>query len=263
MRASTVIAYALIGLLAVLITCVAFLPVGTADWALERMTAGRLRLANTSGTVWNGQGRLVLADVTGITAEASAGSRSLQGLVIPGRLTWQVRPLPLLMGIVDATVTLDGMSQPLRLTGSFGELRVSGARLDLPSVDLGRLGSPWNTIRPSAGVGFQWDGFTIRQGLFEGRMSVELREAASAVSPVRPLGSYKVDVVSSGPKADVSLSTLQGPLRLTGNGNWTGRGGLSFTVQAESEPRERERLSGLLSLVGRREGERVIIKIGA
>ena len=48
MRASTVIAYALIGLLAVLITSVAFLPVGTADWALERMTAGRLRLANTS-----------------------------------------------------------------------------------------------------------------------------------------------------------------------------------------------------------------------
>lgn len=94
-------------------------------------------------------------------------------------------------------------------------------------------------------------------------MSVELREAASAVSPVRPLGSYKVDVVSSGLQADVSLSTLQGPLRLSGNGNWTGRSGLRFTVQAESEPRERERLSGLLSLVGRREGERVIIKIGA
>ncbi len=94
-------------------------------------------------------------------------------------------------------------------------------------------------------------------------MSVELREAASAVSPVRPLGSYRIDVASSGSKADLSLTTLSGPLLLTGNGSWNGRAGVSFVVQAEPEARERERLSGLLSLVGRREGERVIIKIGA
>ncbi len=262
MRASRGLAFAGAGLAAALFTCIAWMPVGVADWGLERLSSGRLRLADASGTIWNGQGRLVLPDMA-LLAESAAQGGPLQGLVLPGRLGWRLQALPLLLGMVDATVTLDGLSAPVRLSGSGVELTLSGARLEIPTLDLGRLGSPWNTIRPSASVGLSWDGLTIRQGVFDGRMSVELREVASVMSPVRPLGSYRIDVTSSGPQTDLSLSTLAGPLRLSGKGQWSGGAGMRFTAEASADERERANLQGMLGLIGRREGDRVIIKIGA
>ena len=166
--------------------------------------------------------------------------------------------------MIDASVTLDGISAPLKLTGGFNEIRGSSATLNLPSVDLGRLGSPWNTIRPSAAVGLNWNDFAIRRGTFEGRLSIELREASSAMTSVRPLGTYKIDVDSKPAGAtDVVLRTLRGPLTLNGSGVWDKRSGLRFSATAEADARERERLQGFLVLIGRREGDKVVFKIGA
>lgn len=257
----------LIAIPVVLAVMVAFAPASMADWALDRATAGRLRLADGQGSLWQGQGRVVLVDVKPAElAGAQAAARPeqiLRGLALPGTLRWQVRAMPLLLGLVEAQLSLDGMTQPLRLSGSFGELRGSASSLSLPVLDLGRLGSPWNTIRPSAGIGVQWNDFTLKQGLFEGNMSIELRDAASAMTPVRPLGTYRVAVASAGRQADVTLATAKGPLNLSGKGRWSARSGLQFTAEAWPDASERERLQSMLNLVGRREGDRVIIKIGA
>jgi general secretion pathway protein N len=59
------------------------------------------------------------------------------------------------------------------------------------------------------------------------------------------------------------MTTLSGPLRLEGGGTWDARSGLRFTAEASAEEPERARLQPLLGLLGRREGERTIIKIGA
>ena len=262
MKARHGLAYLLIGAAALVVSVVGFAPVGLADWTLAQATAGRIRLANASGTLWQGQGRIVLADVTS-AGGADAGPVTLAGVVLPGELKWHLKPLPLVLGLIDAELLLDGMSKPLRLSGSFDDLRGSAAGLDLPSVELGRLGSPWNTIRPSAAIGLRWESFAIRRGLFEGKMTVELRDAASVMCPVRPLGSYRIDVVSNGRDADVSLSTLAGPLNLTGKGAWNGRTGLRFTAEALPDAGERERLQAFLALVGRRDGDKVILRIGA
>ena len=134
--------------------------------------------------------------------------------------------------------------------------------LDLPSVELSRLGSPWNTIRPSAALSLRWDSLTIRQGVLDGRVSVELRDAASAMTPVRPLGSYRIDVTGTGQDVSLGLRTLSGPLKLEGSGQWERRAGLRFTASASAEGAEKSRLQSLLALIGRREGDRTIIRIG-
>lgn len=254
------IAYAFVGLVAIVAALLVLAPASLADLALARATAGRLRLAETTGTLWQGKGRVVLADVS---SERPEGATALQGMVLPGTLDWTVRLLPLFVGVLDATLRLDGMSAPLRLQGSATGLTGTASSLELPAVDLGRLGSPWNTIRPSAFIALRWDGFRMSAGQVEGRMSVELRDVSSAMTPVHPLGSYRVDVTGAGPQATVALVTLAGPLRLTGQGNWTARSGLRVTAEAVADESERERLSSFLVLVGRREGDRVIIKIGA
>jgi general secretion pathway protein N len=263
MRLGGWVVASLLGLALSLATIVGWAPAGVADWGLDRLTAGRLRLANASGTLWSGTGKVVLVDVGEAGGQEGDAREILQGLVLPGRFSWTVNPWPLLLGIVDARLGLDGMPQPLRLSGSFNELHGSATAMSLPAVDLGRLGSPWNTIRPSAAINLRWDDFTLRRGQFQGKMFVELRDVTSAMTPVRPLGSYKVDVASAGPQATVSLSTMSGPLLLTGSGDWEARRGLRFSAQAEAEGSERDRLQAFLALVGRRDGEKTIIKIGA
>ncbi|HMS80915.1 MAG TPA: hypothetical protein PKC20_15570, partial [Burkholderiaceae bacterium] len=56
---------------------------------------------------------------------------------------------------------------------------------------------------------------------------------------------------------------LRGARRLGGGGTWEARSGLRFPAEATAEEPERARLQPLLGLLGRREGERTIIKIGA
>jgi len=55
--------YALAGLLGAALTLVFAAPASFADRALESATDGRMRLAETDGTIWRGSGRLVLIDV--------------------------------------------------------------------------------------------------------------------------------------------------------------------------------------------------------
>ena len=256
------IAMAVGGLLAVLGVLLTQAPASFADVALARATQGRVRLAEAVGTVWQGRGRIVFADVLEAGAERPA-TATVAGVVLPGTFGWRVSPWPLLVGVLDARVEHDSMRQAVLLTGRVGELRATPGTLSLPPVALDRLGSPWNTIRPTGALTLSWDSVTLRSGRFDGRASIELHQAASALTPVRPLGAYRIDVVGSGAQAQVKMNTLSGPLRLQGSGSWDARSGLRFTAEALAEGPERARLQSLLGLLGRRDGERTIIKIGA
>jgi general secretion pathway protein N len=256
-----------IGALTVVIACALFCalvvlvwsaPASLVDIGVNQATQGRLRLADAQGTVWRGSGRIVLADVA---AEASA--YTVTGLVLPGRFEWTIAGLPLFIGRLDAQLSGAGVLTPIKIEGGVSELKISASRLVLPTVDLSRMGSPWNTFKPQASLDVQWDNMTMRQGQFIGKAVVELKDIASALTSVRPLGSYKVDVVGAGSSADVKLLTTQGPLSLTGNGLWNARQGLRLSIEAVADETAKVKLQTLLSLMGRREGEKTIIRIGA
>ena len=69
-------------------------------------------------------------------------------------------------------------------------------------------------------------------------------------------------MVGAGPQATLWLAPLGVPLQLAGSGNLGARGGLRLPAQAWAEGAEQARLQSLLALIGRREGERTIIRIG-
>ncbi len=249
----------LVGLAAIIGTAVATAPARFADLALDRITLGRVRLAEAAGTVWHGSARLVFVDVAG----ASEQRLSSAGVAVPGRLSWTVRRWPLLFGLIDATLSTEGMTEPVRLQGGFAELRVGPGALSLPSVDLSRLGSPWNSIRPSGSLALRWEALTLRNGELAGQATIELRDMASAMTPVRPLGSYRVSINGLGSRTELGIQTLMGPLQLSGNGTWDARAGLKFVAQASADQSEAARLQSFLGLLGRRDGDHTIIKIGA
>jgi general secretion pathway protein N len=259
MRPGRMVAYALAGLVGAALTLIGAAPASFADRAIERATGGRMRLAETDGTIWRGSGRLVLVD----TGAESGAQQAVPGVAVPGRIDWGLRQLPLLIGQVDASIRVDGMTQPVRVQGGYGEIRVGGGSLALPSVELGRMGSPWNTLRPSGALSLRWENLTLKQGGLEGRAQIELRDASSAMTPVRPLGSYRVEIIGRGGQADLGIQTLAGPLRLQGSGTFSAQGGLRFTAEASADPAAQASLNSFLGLIGRRDGEKTIIKIGA
>ncbi len=247
------------GIVAATASALTFAPASFLDLALRQAALGRVRLADTSGTIWRGSARLVLAE--GAVPGEPEGV-VMRGLALPGRVSWSLRPLPLVLGLVDATVSIDATRPPVRISGNPAELRVGAGSLDLPSAELSRLGSPWNTIKPSAALSMRWNALVIRQGVLDGRASIELRDTASAMTPVRPLGTYRIDVTGTGRNVSLSLATLSGPLQLQGSGTWERRAGVRFTATARADGPERAQLLSLLALIGRREGDRTIIRIG-
>jgi general secretion pathway protein N len=76
----------------------------------------------------------------------------------------------------------------------------------------------------------------------------------SRVSPVKPLGSYRVAFQSQGDSSTIELSTLKGPLMLTGQGTIAANA-TSFHGQASAAPEARDNLAGLLNVIGRPTGD--------
>ena len=230
------------------------------DFGFARLSHGRVALAEAEGTLWQGSGRLVLVDVsaqgdTSLSGRSADNQRnSLQGVAVPGRVSWKLQAWPLLLGRIDLLLKLDGMNGDVRVQGSGRQVAVSPGALSLPAVDLSRLGSPWSTLRPSGALSLRWDALTIRADGFDGRAEIELREASAAISPVNPVGSYRVDLTGQGIDTGVSLTTLQGPLRMVGTGRFNARTGLRMTAEATADEQERLRLQSLLGLIGASRG---------
>jgi general secretion pathway protein N len=254
MTARTVFAVAVTALVSLLVALGVVFTTAPATW----LTGSRLRLAEATGTVWRGSGRLVWVD----TGESAQTRRSLAGVALPGRIHWQLAPAPLFLGLIEATLKVDGMTQPVALQGSWRELRLGNGRLELPRIELGALGSPWNTVRPAGAVMLSWSNIMLGPQRFDGGVTIELRNVASALSAVRPLGSYRIEMQGQGTQATISMQTLDGALTLTGQGAASARG-FSFVARAQPAQADDTRLQGLLGLVGIRDGEQTIIRVGS
>jgi general secretion pathway protein N len=124
--------------------------------------------------------------------------------------------------------------------------------LHLPAELLAGLGAPWNTLQLVGELEFaseQLSGvWSAGEGVSHlvGRASIEAKNVATALSTVRPLGSYRL--TSTG-----SVLRLETPnpvaLILSGTGSIE-QGRASFQGEAMAAPGREEALSNLLHIVG-------------
>lgn len=253
----------------------AFAPAAWLAQAVARASEGRLLLADARGTVWSGDAVVALS--------AGAGARDAASL--PGRLRWT-------LGWRDGAFEL-ALRHPCCLHGT-PALRVRPG-LDATSIALtaadgadGRighwpaawlrgLGTPWNTLQlagelqlASQGMRFERAGAAWRA---RGAMQLTLQGAASRLSTLPRLGSWRIDFVAPPSAAGapdavdkpaslrLTLATDEGPLRLEGRGSWSVRG-LQLRGHASADPGSEAALAPLLDIIGRRQGDRSLITIG-
>jgi general secretion pathway protein N len=243
-------------LLVTLLTVLLSLPAGWLVPLVERQTDGRVSIGDPEGSVWQGSGFL---------GAASSSEEPLVAL-LPGRFQWTLSPLALI-GIIDASLRNDtALSRPVTIHGSWSHWDLGAGSINLPAERLTALGAPLNTVQPSGLMTLSWPGLTITRTngavQVEGRMQLDMTQIASALSPVKPLGAYRMHVDWQGSTARINLKSLSGPLLLEGAGEIV-NGRLRFSGQAWAQEGEEQRLAILLNLLGqrRRVGNRNVIAL--
>ncbi len=227
---------------------VATIPASVVAPEAAALSRGRVTLANPAGTAWSGTARASLA-FPGAT-------------IVLDEVRWTFLPSRLLAGRVAFAIEARAGSLRARAEASrsplawqLHDLAATGEASALAAAM--PFASAWQPggILAIEATRLEWDGQRAA-----GSASLEWRDAALALSAVRPLGSWRAEATGDGPAIRVAVSTLKGPLRVSGKGAVAIPGRLSFTGEARAEPARERDLEPVLDLVGprRADGARAI-----
>lgn len=233
---------------AVSVTVILVCPASWMTSIVEARTSGKITLGDAQGSIWSGSAFI----------GAAPGGQDPVTPLLPGRFSWRLSPTAL-FGVVDAVLdNPEALKQGVTVTGSWSRWTIGPSTIRMPASRLVALGAPLNTLAPSGDMRLSWTELQLdrrdRQLDLVGSMQLDLENIASRLSPLKPLGTYRMRMDWKGQNAQLLLTTVQGPLVLTGSGNLSG-GRLRFSGRAEAAPGE-NRLVNLLNLLGqhRREG---------
>lgn len=245
---------ALLGLLTVLLTA------APARWlasVVARGTTGMVQLQDSQGSVWSGSARLVLSG-----GEGSQGSTAL-----PGRVHWRLAPSGLgARAIVTADCCTKGAPLDLRVAPRWGgaNVTIADGSTQWPANVLTGLGTPWNTVQPRGELTMSTKDLSVEwlagRTTMEGSVEITARHMSSRLSTLQPMGTYRIKL-AGGDTPLLDLSTVEGALRLSGQGQWVGSR-LRFTGEASATPGMEAQLANLLNILGRRQGTKAIISLG-
>ena len=221
---------------------------------------GRLLLADAQGTVWQGSAQLVL----------SPSFKAPSTVALPAPIHWQIWPTAGQPGVgLSLQLRADCCTpKPVQMLWWAG---LEGGRLVLkdqvsqwPLHLLTGLGAPWNTLQPKGWLVFKTDNALIHKGAkgwqFDGELVLKVSEVSVSLSTLKPLGTYQLKL-SGGETARLTLSTLEGPLQLSGRGELH-QMRLTFSGQAGAAPTYEAALNNLLNLIGPRQGSQAYFNIG-
>jgi general secretion pathway protein N len=204
------------------------------------------RLINPSGTIWNGSAMLAISD-------------GQQARVIPGRLSWTMAWHEVRAGRIGLALQHPVLQSALNIASNGRSVELSPGEIRLPAALLVALGAPFNTIRPGGTLHASWDALRIMPGKVAGFVQVDWEDAQSALSPIVPLGNYRLTLLGRESGAEVALVTLKGPLLLEGEGRFeNGHGRFAGTASAEADMAAG--LLGLIGILGQRVGDRAMLK---
>lgn len=231
------------GLLSALLTVSVFLPAAWLAPLIENWSSGRITLGDVQGSIWDG---------SAFIGAAASGKDAVTPL-LPGRFTWHLAP-QILVGRVEMVLeNAQVLSQPASIRGNWWSWTISQGSLLLPAERLSAFGAPLNTLQPSGKLILSWQQMRLEQKSdqldCQGVVTLDMMAMATRLSPLKPLGSYRMTFDWKGKHAELVLQTLNGPLQLNGLGSME-VGHFQFSGTAQAAPGQEEKLAGLLSLLG-------------
>ncbi len=233
--------YGLLGLFFYIAFLIVNLPAEWLAWGINKYSYGSITLTQASGSFWQGRGSLSI-------------SQNRTTPVNFGRIEWNMRAFWLLIGRVDITLDLsgDGLHGRSRLIVSPGQTTLNGLRISVEATKLGSYYSPAALISPLGQINISAEEVSINDEGMQGLVQVKWKDAGSALSAVKPLGSYNLTATGNGKNAKITLSSSNdSSLKLAGNGNWALVNGLVNFNGTATPAKNKSELEPLLSLIGR------------
>jgi len=212
--------YCAVGAVAYLAALVAMLPASWISRALERASQDRLLVRAPAGTLWDGRARVYAKGRSGPPLEL-------------GELRWKTAWNGLLTAKLASDVAFADAARPVRVELSLAGLSVQGLDLALPGRILASFVPGLETFGPGGELLLRSENLRVDDGSILGVAEIEWRQVRLSRAPGLDLGSHVARLRGAGSRVDIELGTLDGPLRLSGNGSWNREAGLKMTGAAE------------------------------
>lgn len=247
------------------------LPVSWIGGSLASQTACRVMLQQPVGTIWQGSAALAFSEPNA----TEGGCRD--PMSVTERFHWSTG-CKLFSLTCNTDIQFAALEQPQSILWGLSKTQIASNEIKLPANILEGLGNPWSTLRPRGELGARWT--DIQLGGFEGLggtngilgggnspssgvIRIIISNLTSPISPVKPLGGYEISANIADTGMNWTLSTTSGPLLLKGQGEFSNKGsnrGMHFSGEANASPESKESLIGLLSLLGKKEGDTYRLK---
>jgi general secretion pathway protein N len=242
-------AFWMIVLLVILVTFISQTPATILAGTIGRQSDCRVVLHQPIGTIWNGSAALGFSEPDLVSGSCRAP------IALTERLTWNTQCSVLnsqcLLGI--NFVSLD---KPLLITIGLNQIKVTAGEMTMPASILEAFGNPWSTLRPRGQLSAQWG--DLQKGAdTAGTIRLHVNNLSSPISAVKPLGSYEIKANLGQAGTSFAIDTTAGPLLLNGKGELSTKdgSGVHFLGSAHAAPDAEDSLIGLLSLLGKKDGD--------
>ena len=253
---------------ACLVVMVRQMPISWVSGSLASQTGCRVMLQQPIGTIWQGSAALAFSEPNA----TEGGCRD--PMSVTERFHWSTG-CKLLSMTCNTELQFAAFEQPQLISWSLSKTQIAANEIKLPANVLEGLGNPWSTLRPRGELGARWTDINL-VGLManlpalgagntpsSGVIRIIISNLTSPISPVKPLGGYEIAANIADTGMNWTLSTTSGPLLLKGQGefsNKTGGKAMQFAGEASASPESQESLIGLLSLLGKKEGDTYRLK---
>ena len=236
-------AIAALGVAAYAVFLVATMPASVFAPRAMSASRGALALSDAHGTAWNGSAHAVVSTTGGAIAFDEVRWRFLPERLASGRIAFAISAAG---AGANGHATLERGWSDWSLHALEARIEATAASAALPWM------APWRPegIVTLAAPDLKWSGNEAR-----GALQAEWRGAAVALSPVHPLGSYRLEAQGDGGPMKISLATIEGPLRVTGRGTFNPPSRASFSGEARAEGEAARTLDPLLDLMGPRRAD--------
>lgn len=221
-----------------------------ARWLLSSIgtqTQCKVMIESPNGSIWQGSAAI------GFSEPAIDGKSCRPALAVTERFYWDMSCQPLSL-TCKVTVETPALSKPLQISMKPGAIGVTDNEARLPAQTLEVLGAPWTLLHPRGQLHARWNDLLFETPNANGSIRISLNELISPISQIQPLGSYDVQADLTAQGVNYTLSTSKGPLLLQAQGTVNNQGATG-QGEANATPEMKEALTGLLNLIGKRQGD--------
>ena len=239
-----ILAFALLGLAFYVVFLLAQIPAAFLAQRVAGESRGAVQVQDAAGTLWKGSATARIVPLRGspVTLE---------------RIEWTFRPSRLIAARLafDVRVAAAGLAGEMEAARGFGGWEARDLLVRGDAAGLAAFAPLLAALRPTgpivlAASQLGWDGTRL-----QGDAMLEWQKASVAGSEVKPLGSYRANLRAGQDPAQVAITTLDGPLRITGQGTLTPPSRLTFSGEARADAAQAKALEPLLAQIGARRAD--------